>query len=255
MAGMGDSLLDLAQLTAFLAAIVSAFWLGWAWRGGRPAWARGAHARALSQAVTETQSIGLAMRRLAEAATPRPQETQALALQLLDVSDHLEELLRLDDTPCRVVEERMALLPLIEESVSLARAQLGNAARTCRLDPSLNAVSLRVDARAMRGAMVQVLVRAARLSRPDDQIDIRFTRIGNQAAVIIEDEGLGLAAADLASGAAAGTRGVGFGLSLARKLLHAHGGDLVFESAAGIGTRAWLTLPEDRVLVAQPAQA
>ena len=107
----------------------------------------------------------------------------------------------------------------------------------------------------MRGAMVQVLVRAARLSRPDDQIDIRFTRIGNQAAVIIEDEGLGLAAADLASGAAAGTRGVGFGLSLARKLLHAHGGDLVFESAAGIGTRAWLTLPEDRVLVAQPAQA
>ena len=99
------------------------------------------------------------------------------------------------------------------------------------------------------------MVRAARLSRPEDQIDIRFSRIGNQAAIIIEDEGVGLVADDLATGAASGTRGVGFGLSLARKLLHAHGGDLVFESAAGIGTRAWLTLPEDRVMVAQPVQA
>lgn len=246
---MGESLLDLARWGALLAAIAAAFGLGWAWRRGRPAWARGAHHRALSQAVTETQSIGLALRRLAEA--PNPDETKALALQLLDVSDHLEELLRDDEAPCRVVEERVQLQPLIEQAVSLAQAQLGGVARPCKLDASLAGIALRADGRAMRGALVQVLVRAARLSRPDDHIDIRFSRIGNQAAIIVEDEGVGLAT----DNPAAGTRGVSFGLSLARKLLHAHGGDLVFESAAGIGTRAWLTLPEDRVLLPQPVQA
>ncbi len=240
---MDDSFLDLARLAALLVATASAFGLGWAWRGGMPFQARGRHRRALSQAVTETQSIGLAMRRLADVATPRPEEAQALALQLLDVSDHLEEMLRADEAPCRVVEERVALLPLIEQSVSLATAQLGGAARPCKLDPSLGAITLRADGRAMRGAMVQVLVRAARLSRPEDHIDIRFSRIGNQAAIIIEDEGVGLAADDLASGTASGTRGVGFGLSLARKLLHAHGGDLVFvqgHSSPGVYARAFL---------------
>ena len=248
---MGEPLLDLARLAALLVATASAFGLGWAWRGGMPFQARGRYRRGLAQAVTETQSLGLALRRLADATTPQPDETQALALQLLDVSDHLEDLLRADEAPCRVVEERVALLPLIEQSVSLARAQLGGAARPCKLDESLAGISLRADGRAMRGAMVQVLVRAARLSRPEDHIDIRFSRIGNQAAIIIEDEGVGLATDDPATG----TRGVGFGLSLARKLLHAHGGDLVFEAAPGIGTRAWLTLPEDRVLQAQPVQA
>ena len=236
---MVDTLPDIARLAALLMAIGSAFGLGYAWRRGRPAWARGAHHRALSQAAMETQSIGLALRRLGDAPA-----AQALALQLLDVSDHLEELLRADEAPCLLVEERVPLLPLIEQSVSLASAQLGGAARPCKLDHSLGAITLRADGRAMRGAMVQVLVRAARLSRPEDHIDIRFSRIGNQAAIIIEDEGVGLATDELP----AGTRGIGFGLSLARKLLHAHGGDLVFESATGIGTRAWLTLPEDRVL-------
>jgi len=245
---MDDSFLDTARLIALLVATASAFGLGWAWRGGMPFQARGRHRRALSQAVTETQSIGLAMRRLADSRAPNPDEAHALALQLLDVSDHLEELLRTQEAPCRVVEERVALRPLVEQSVSLARAQLGGAARPCKLDGSIDAVALRADGRALRGALVQVLIRAARLSRPDDHIDIRFSRIGNQAAIIIEDEGVGLAADDLSTGTASGTRGVGFGLSLARKLMHAHGGDLVFESAAGIGTRAWLTLPEDRVL-------
>ena len=248
---MGDSLFDMARLGALLVATVAAFGLGWAWRGGMPFQARGRHRRGLAQAVTETQSIGLALRRLANSSTPQSDEAQALALQLLDVSDHLEELLRADEAPARVVEERVALLPLIEQSVAQAKAQLGNAARPCNLDASLATICLRADGRAMRGALVQVLVRAARLSRPDDHIDIRFGHIGNQAAIIIEDEGIGLATDDMS----AGTRGVGFGLSLARKLLHAHGGDLVFETATGIGTRAWLTLPEDRVLVAQPVQA
>ena len=43
------------------------------------------------------------------------------------------------------------------------------------------------------------------------------------------------------------SRGLGFGLSLARSLLRAHGGELVIEAAPGIGARAFLSLPPERM--------
>ena len=36
-------------------------------------------------------------------------------------------------------------------------------------------------------------------------------------------------------------------------LMRAHGGELTLEVAAGIGARAWLTLPRARVMEDQPA--
>lgn len=71
--------------------------------------------------------------------------------------------------------------------------------------------------------------------------------------IVIEDEGEGLPAADLlaeASGPPGGTRGLDLGLSLARSLAAAHGGDIRLESTPGIGARAWLTLPRNRLLEA-----
>jgi len=246
-----------AEIVAFVVALLSAALLGWTLRGRRPAGLPPAHARVLGQAVTEAQSIGLALRRLAASHDMPRDEAQALALQLLEVADHLGDLLVRDSGPRRLREEELRLKPLLEEALAIATAQLGSNARACRLDASLAPVLLRADARALRGAVVQVLVRAARLTGPQDGIDIRFARLGNLVAIIIEDEGSGLAADDLASRSpAAHSRGLGFGLSLARSLLHAHGGDLVFETASGVGTRAWLTLPETRLLEApQPAQA
>jgi signal transduction histidine kinase len=154
-------------------------------------------------------------------------------------------------------EEKVALLPLVEDCLATARVQLGADARHCRIHASLEGVALHGDGRALRGALVQVLLRAARLTNAQDVIEMRFGRLGGLVAIIIEDEGLGAPAGDLAAQAPArGTRGIGFGLGLARSLLQAHGGDLVFESASGVGTRAWLTLPESRLLsAAQPAQA
>ena len=53
------------------------------------------------------------------------------------------------------------------------------------------------------------------------------------------------------AGAVAGTRGLDLGLSLARSLAAAHGGDIRLESAPGIGARAWLTLPRNRLVEAR----
>ena len=85
-----------------------------------------------------------------------------------------------------------------------------------------------------------------------DAISITNTVLTSESlAIVVEDEGAGLGAEDLAPGcarAAEHTRGLSFGLAVARSLLEAHGGELRLEAQAGIGARAWLVLPRSRML-------
>ncbi len=206
---------------------------------------RDATRRALKQAGTEAEAIGIALRRQAQSGVPDRDMLNSLALQALDLADHVEAMQ--GDARVRPLQEAQTTLrPLLDEALGLARSQLGQALPPCRIDASVDDVALFVDARALRGAVTQVLTRAARLAAPGDAIALRFTALGGMAAIVIEDEN-GTAGGDLATAAPDATRGIGFGLGLARSLLRAHGGDLVMETAPGIGTRAWLTLPIARL--------
>lgn len=148
-------------------------------------------------------------------------------------------------------EERFPLAPILREAVAIAGAQLGPGKRHWRIAPAIENLAVTADRRALRGALVQVLGRAARATGEGDVIDIRADLRPHAASIVIEDEGMGLAIEDLApaahDGAADRSRGVGFGLSLARALLRAHGGELVIEAAPGIGARAFLSLPPERM--------
>jgi signal transduction histidine kinase len=204
--------------------------------------------RAIHQAAGEVQAVGLQLRRLALIDPLDRAALNGLALQCLDVSDHLQDAITGPAQPRRLAEAPVPLATTIDQAMALAREQLGSALPPCRIEPALLSVTLRADARALRGAVTQVLVRAARLAAPGDGLSLRFAMLGDVAAIIIEDDGAGRALADLdASAPADASRGVGFGLGLARSLLRAHGGDLVMESAPGIGSRAWLTLPAARL--------
>jgi len=148
-------------------------------------------------------------------------------------------------------EERFPLAPILREAVAIAGAQLGPGKRHWRIAPAIENLVVTADRRALRGALVQVLGRAARATSEADVIDIRADLRPHAASIVIEDEGVGLAIEDLSpvahDGAADRSRGMGFGLSLARSLLRAHGGELVIEAAPGIGARAFLSLPPERM--------
>jgi signal transduction histidine kinase len=225
----------------------------------RSAAARG---RCLSLVARELQGPGLAVlghaRRLTSGAgTQQDSEAvEAYARHLLRVADDIADFAAGESGPRHVKELPTRLGPLIDETVAAVAATLGPAQRHFRVAPDLAALTLMADGRALRGALREVLARAARTTSDGDAIDLRLVMGAESLAIVIEDEGVGMPAGDLeatisANGGEA-TRGLALGLALARDLMRAHGGELLVESASGIGARSWLTLPRFRLLDTGP---
>ncbi len=208
-----------------------------------------AHGRALSLAAQELRGIvgamgvGLGRPGPAEGAVDEP------ARKILRLADNLAALAAPDR---RVIRDAPARLgPIVDQAVATVGAEIRPGLRHWLVDPALRSLTVQADERALVGALGALLRRAASLSRHGDLITLRWVVASETVSIVVEDEGDGLAAADLAPEAehgAAATRGLDLGLSLARSLAAAHGGDVRLESAPGIGARAWLTLPRARVL-------
>lgn len=89
----------------------------------------------------------------------------------------------------------------------------------------------------------------------DSQEPVILVAVGSQGALRVEvrDRGIGMQQSDIQKlftpffrtdrSRARGTGGVGLGLALARRIVEAHGGQLVVESMAGLGTVVRLSLP------------
>ncbi|MBU8541029.1 sensor histidine kinase [Falsiroseomonas tokyonensis] len=223
-----------------------------------------ARGRCLSLAAQELRGPGLALMAQAADESPAPrragEETQlkAVAQQLLRLADDLADFAT-EPSP-RSLHEAPALLgPVIDAAVAGVSAQLGAGRRHWQVEPDLRALRVRADSRALEGALAALLRRAARHSRDGDVVALRHVLGSETVAIVVEDEGDGLPAQDLVPesaspsqqsglGAGNGSRGLDLGLTLARSLAAAHGGDIRLESAPGIGARAWLTLPRTRLL-------
>jgi len=211
-----------------------------------------AHMRSFGLLARDLNGMGLAL--LGRAQTLNSEAGRAFeaeARQILALADAAAEEGAISGPMRHLTEERFPLAPVLREAVAIAGAQLGPGKRHWRIAPAIENLVVTADRRALRGALVQVLGRAARATSEADVIDIRADLRPHAASIVIEDEGVGLAIEDLSpiahDGAADRTRGLGFGLSLARALMRAHGGELVIEAAPGIGARAFLSLPPERV--------
>jgi signal transduction histidine kinase len=172
-----------------------------------------------------------------------------LHVQCANLADALEQQAQASQARPSLQDEAVPLTPLIAEVVHDISAALYPGVRNWRVSANLTGLVLTADSRALRQILLRVLANAARLSAHGDWIEISCAARESSFALYVEDEGAGLAASDPdASGAALATRGIGLALALARSLTEAHGGSLLIESAARIGTRVSLLFPANRLL-------
>jgi signal transduction histidine kinase len=120
-----------------------------------------------------------------------------------------------------------------------------------QLEPELPAV--RGDAILLRRAIDNLVDNARKYSAPGSVIRLHAARRGPGVAIRVIDSGEGIAAADMDrlftpffrgdKSRTRATGGVGLGLSLARRIVEAHGGTLAAESTLGVGTTMTVALP------------
>jgi signal transduction histidine kinase len=209
-----------------------------------------ARGQSMLLAAQELRSIAAALH--ADAAPARELPAAGAGLQLVRLAEDITAVA--NDTEARDLQVAPARLgPLVDRAVATVSAEILPAVRHWKVDPALRALTVKADIAALGGALTALLRRAASHSRDGDLVALRWVMASETVSIVVEDEGDGLAGPDLAPApgmAVAGPWGFDLGLSTARTLAAAHGGEVRLETAPGIGARAWLTLPRARLLEA-----
>ncbi len=183
--------------------------------------------------------------------------------RLGQIAEDLQELERLvDDVLSAARLDRADGAPPLRrervEAVEIARQaaerfERSHEGRALRVELEEGA-SLDADPALLRRALDNLLDNARKYS--DGPILLRLTLGPSDVRYAVQDQGIGVTPEELPrlgtpffrtdQSRARGTGGVGLGLHLCRKIVQAHGGALVLESAPGAGTTASITVPRLR---------
>jgi two-component system sensor histidine kinase KdpD len=173
---------------------------------------------------------------------PQPDcaELQQAARRLTLTVDHLLDATRLESGLLQPVREWCDSAELVREAV--ASSGLSDNAVRINIADDLPAVS--VDARLIQQALNVLLSNAAAHGESDKPIEVSVARDGSTLVISVADRGPGLAPGEenkvfekFYRGPRTSPGGLGLGLSIARQLVEAHGGELVAQNREGGGAR------------------
>ncbi|PTL83453.1 HAMP domain-containing sensor histidine kinase [Vitiosangium sp. GDMCC 1.1324] len=146
--------------------------------------------------------------------------------------------------------------------------QSGGSSHDLRLQLPEEPVLVNCDPMRMDQVLHNLVSNALKYSPAGSRVEVRVGREGDEALVSVMDRGIGISAEDLRTlftpfrrtGMARETApGVGLGLSVARRIVEAHGGRIEVESHPGMGSTFRVRLPlfraAARLLEARPEEA
>jgi two-component system sensor histidine kinase KdpD len=179
---------------------------------------------------------------------PQPDctELQQAARRLTRTVDHLLDATRLESGLLQPVREWCDPGELVRDAVA-ASGLKGNSVRV-NLDKNLPTIS--VDSRLIQQALGSLLSNAFAHGKSDQPIEVSAARDDSMLVISVADHGPGLAPGEenkvfekFYRGPRTRPGGLGLGLSIARQLVEAHGGQLVAQNREGGGARFSIRLP------------
>lgn len=119
------------------------------------------------------------------------------------------------------------------------------------VDGGERGITILGNAGALEQLFLNLLRNSAEALRPGGRTVVRLRTRGDNACVVVEDDGTGIPPDDVDRVVEPfySTRdgGTGLGLPIVQRIAHAHGGDLRIESTPGVGTTVTVMLPLDIV--------
>jgi signal transduction histidine kinase len=119
------------------------------------------------------------------------------------------------------------------------------------LDDRFDRVEAHMDERLLRHILNNLLSNAVKYSPPGSEVTFSLARRGEQAAIEIQDRGIGIPLEDQPrmfesfhrASNVENRSGTGLGLAIVKKAVELHGGEISLTSAVGSGTRFTVMIP------------
>ncbi|HEU4960084.1 MAG TPA: HAMP domain-containing sensor histidine kinase [Sphingomonas sp.] len=169
---------------------------------------------------------------------------------LLGLVDDLVDLQAIERADFQVASETIDLADLARRAAGLLQVRANDAKVTIDRPAVGEMLSATGEFRRVLQILVNLIGNAVRYSPSGSTVWVRAEREGDIAAVIVADQGKGIAVADQARIFEKFQRvdptepgGSGLGLYIARRLARAMGGDITVDSAPGQGARFLFALP------------
>ena len=173
------------------------------------------------------------------------------SLRMQDIVERLLALVRADLSADVQEPAPVAIRTLVDEVVAWLAPMAHE--RAIRLSVSGEPLTVNGDAEQLREALNNVIANAILYNKPGGSVTISTRQSGSTATIEIVDTGIGIPAdavprvfdrffrVDKARSRAMG--GSGLGLSIARTIFVAHGGDITCTSEPGVGSMFVISLP------------
>jgi two-component system OmpR family sensor kinase len=182
------------------------------------------------------------------------EEALAETARMADLVDSLLTLARADEGRFDIHRETIALEPMVREVHETALI-LGEASGVNVELVELTPTTVSGDPVRLRQLFLNLVTNALKYTSRGGSVSIALERRGEDVAFIVQDTGLGIAAADLpfiferfwradrARSRGSERGGFGLGLAIAQWIAHAHGGNITVASRLGRGSTFTVAIP------------
>lgn len=190
----------------------------------------------------------------AEEAAVSLEEALEQVTRMANLVDSLLTLARADEGRFDLFREPVQLAPLVKEVVETARL-LGEESELTVDAPLIEPAEVLGDLTRLRQLMLNLVTNAIKYTPRKGRVTISLVRGEEVVSLIVEDTGIGIAAADLpfvferfwradrVRSRASERAGFGLGLAICQWIAQAHGGQLSVQSRLGRGSTFTVTLP------------
>ncbi|MFC1967707.1 sensor histidine kinase, partial [Chloroflexota bacterium] len=179
-------------------------------------------------------------------------EEAALLSRLVD---ELQELSLAEAGELKLNRQAEHINSLIKQTADLRKTQADNKGVSLSLAPAEDLPPVNIDSRRITRVLLNLLDNALAHTVEGNGITVISVRRDNFIEVTVADTGEGIPAEELPNiferfyrvdkSRARATGGSGLGLTIAKRLIEAHGGEIKAESEAGKGSRFSFTLPAE----------
>jgi signal transduction histidine kinase len=162
--------------------------------------------------------------------------------------DDLRTLAHSESGALSLQRETTDLVVLIHDVARSLEAEANAAGVTIRVGESMNLPLVDIDPLRIREVIANLVTNALHHTPPGGVVSIDGEAESDRVVMTVADTGTGVAAEDLPKifdrfYKGTGSRGSGLGLTIARNLVVAHGGEIRADSEPGRGTTITFTLP------------